>query len=245
MAPQRKIGVVGLGYVGLTMAVAFSQKGHVVAFDASRERIRELQLNLDHNEEVPSDAINSGDILYTSDPRDLAPVDFYIVSVPTPLDANKRPDLHMLVSASTMIGSMLKPGDIVVYESSVYPGATEEVCVPLLEAHSSLKYRHDFNVGFSPERINPSDKEHVFDKIIKIVSGSDEKTLEIIASVYESVVKPGVYRVSSMRTAEATKLLENTQRDVNIALMNDYAMLLHRLDIDTQEVIAAMKTKWN
>lgn len=245
MTHQRIISVIGLGYVGLTSAAAFSKVGKVIAYDINPTRIEELKNGHDINDEVPDQDLMSPNIHFTSNFSDIHAADFHIITVPTPLDKNKHPDFSMLLNASDRLGKHLKIGDIVVYESTVYPGATEEKCIPVLEKSSNLKYGKDFTVGYSPERINPADKKHVFTNIVKIVSGTDEKTLDFVSDVYSSVVKAGVHRAPSIRVAEACKVIENTQRDVNIALMNDIAIMLHRFGIDTADVIEAMKTKWN
>lgn len=245
MAHRRIISVIGLGYVGLTTAAAFSKIGKIIAYDINPTRIKELQSGHDRNHEVPDHDLSSPNIQFTTNLSDLKEADFYIITVPTPLDKNKDPDFSMLFNASEQIGKQLKIGDIVVYESTVYPGATEEKCIPILEKSSHLRYGKDFTVGYSPERINPADKEHIFTNIIKIVSGTDEKTIDIVSDVYSGVVKAGTHRASSIRVAEACKVIENTQRDVNIALMNDIAIMLHKFGIDTADVIEAMKTKWN
>lgn len=245
MEHNRKISVVGLGYVGLTIAAAFSQIGKVIAYDKNSVRISELKKGYDRNEEVSAKEMNLQNIHFTTNTDDLKEADFHIIAVPTPLDVNRQPCFTMLKKVSENIGKGLKKGDIVVYESSVYPGATEEICIPVLEQVSNLVYGKDFTVGYSPERINPSDKEHNFFNITKIISATDEKTLDILSKVYKSVIRADIHRVSSMKIAEATKVIENTQRDVNIAFMNDIAIMLHTLGIDTAEVIAAMKTKWN
>jgi UDP-N-acetyl-D-galactosamine dehydrogenase len=245
MAHNRKVSVIGLGYVGLPVAVAFSKQHKVIGFDKNSVRIDELKKYYDRNGEFTVDELKSTDIFPTSNPQDLHSADFHIVAVPTPIDAVKRPDLAMLSDASETIGKQLKKGDIVVYESTVYPGATEEVCVPLLEEHSGLICGKDFTVGYSPERINPGDKQHHFADVKKIVSGQDEKTLDIIAEVYGSFVSAGVYRVSSIKVAEAAKVIENTQRDLNISLINEITLILHKLHINTREVLDAAATKWN
>src|SRR3990167_1099788 len=245
MTHKRIISVIGLGYVGLTTAAAFSKTGKVIAYDINPTRIQELKNGHDRNDEVPDHDLSSANIHFTSNFSDIQEADFHIITVPTPLDNNKHPDFSMLLNASEQLGKQLKIGDIVVYESTVYPGATEEKCIPVLEKSSHLIYGKDFTVGYSPERINPADKEHVFANIVKIVSGTDDKTLNIVSDVYMCVVKAGVYRASSIRVAEACKVIEITQRDVNIALMNDVAIMLQKFGIDTAEVIAAMKTKWN
>lgn len=245
MSHKRNVSVTGLGYIGLTTAVAFGQHGKVIAYDKNPERIAELKRGYDRNYEVTEEEILSAKLHFTANIEDLKEADFHIVAVPTPLDNTKRPSFMILLDVSEKIGMYLKKGDIVVYESTVYPGATEERCVPVLERSSKLIYGVDFTVGYSPERINPADKQHTFFNIKKIVSGTDKATLDIIANTYKSVVKAGVHPVSCIRVAEAAKVIENTQRDVNIALMNDFAIMLHNLKIDTNEVIEAMKTKWN
>jgi len=245
MTNQRKISVTGLGYVGLTTAVAFSALGKVIALDTSQKRISALKDGHDINNEVTDTQLISPNIIFTTDSAELKHADFHIITVPTPLDSSNIPDFSMLLNASEVVGTQLKKGDIVVYESTVYPGATEEKCIPVLAKCSGLTYGKDFTVGYSPERVNPSDKIHVFNNIVKIVSGTDQKTLEIVSKVYGSVVKAGVFPVSSIRVAEATKVIENTQRDINIAFMNDIAIMLHSFGMETTEVIAAMKTKWN
>ncbi|STX37879.1 nucleotide sugar dehydrogenase [Legionella feeleii] len=245
MSKQRKISVIGLGYVGLTVAAAFGKITPVLAFDTNATRISELKKGHDKNMEVDEQSLQTSNLYFTNDPSELSKADFHIIAVPTPIDKNRCPDFRLLYEASKLVGKHLKKGDIVIYKSSVYPGATEEKCVPLLEKSSRLIYGSDFTVGYSPERINPADKAHFFQNIAKIVSGTDQATIDIICEVYKSVVKGGVFPVSSMRVAEAAKVIENTQRDINIALMNDIAIMLHHLNIDTAEVIKAMKTKWN
>jgi UDP-N-acetyl-D-galactosamine dehydrogenase len=242
---NRRIAVVGLGYVGLPVAVAFGRAHPVVGFDIKDSRIAELKAGRDSTGEVEPHDLAQSRIQYTSNTEDLRRCDFFIVAVPTPVDSGNTPDLSPLIGASRSIGQALKAGDIVVYESTVYPGATEEDCVPVLEAASGLKFGTDFTVGYSPERINPGDREHTFTKIKKVVSGSDAKTLEIIAEVYGSVVTAGVHRASSLKVAEAAKVIENTQRDLNIALMNELAVVFERMGIDTQEVLEAAGSKWN
>lgn len=242
---NRKISVIGLGYVGLPVAVAFGNSHPVIGFDVNKKRILELQANDDFTLEVTSEELECTDIIFTSDPKDLSKADFHIVAVPTPINSAKQPDLSPLISASKSIGAHLKSGDIVVYESTVYPGATEEDCVPVLEEYSGLKCGIDFFVGYSPERINPGDKTHVFTKITKIVSGQTPEILDIVADVYSSVVTAGVYKASSIKVAEAAKVIENTQRDLNIALMNELAIIFERMDIDTVDVLEAAGTKWN
>lgn len=246
MVHNRKISVVGLGYVGLPVAVAFALSGaNVIAFDIDQGRINGLGRGEDRTNEVPPEQLSKSDMLLTSDPSDLAKADFHIVTVPTPVDADNQPDLTPLLAASKTVGSVLKRGDIVVYESTVYPGATMDSCVPILENESGLKLGVDFSVGYSPERINPGDQEHRFETIKKVVSGSDSETLDIVADVYGSVVMAGVHRAQNIKTAEAAKVIENTQRDLNIALMNELAVIFERLDIDTGDVLEAAGTKWN
>ncbi len=241
----RKISVVGLGYVGLPVAVAFGKYGRVVGFDISPTRIAELKDGYDRTHEVRRSDLAEADILFSSDPKALKTADFHIVAVPTPVDHAKRPDLSALLSASELVGRELKLGDIVVYESTVYPGATEEACVPVLERHCGLCSGRDFFVGYSPERINPGDTEHTFTAITKVVSGQDPKTLETVAEVYGSVVRAGVHRAPSIKVAEAAKVIENTQRDLNISLMNELALIFNRMGIDTRDVLDASGSKWN
>lgn len=245
MNHHRRIAFIGLGFVGLTTAVALGKLDKVVAFDTNGERIEELKKGIDRNEEVTQDDLLSAKVDFTDIPSDLSHADFYIISVPTPLDDDNSPDLNPLLKATETVAKVLKKGDIIVYESTVYPGVTEEICIPHLETTSHLVCGKDFSVAYSPERINPADKEHVFKNITKIVAATDSKTLNIVADVYGSVIQAEIYSVSSIKVAEACKVIENTQRDVNIALMNEMALLLHKLDIDTGEVIAAMQTKWN
>jgi len=243
---DRRISVAGLGYVGLPVATTFARLGvPVVAFDIDARRVSELSQGHDRTGEVDPAALRAQGLKFTDSANDLRAADFHIVTVPTPIDSSKQPDLQPLRRASTTIGSIIKRGDIVVYESTVYPGVTEEVCIPVLEQTSGLKWKVDFNVGYSPERINPGDKERRFDNILKIVSGDTPQTLNIVDDVYKSVVKAGTYRAPSIRVAEFAKVLENTQRDVNIALINEIALICDRLAIDTQDVLKAAGTKWN
>ncbi len=237
--------MVGLGYVGLPVAVAFGKTHPVVGFDIKPARIAELQAGRDSTGEVTAADLAQARIRYTDKIDDLKSCDFFIIAVPTPVDTGNKPDLSPLIGASRSVGKALKPGDIVVYESTVYPGATEEDCIPVLEASSGLKFGVDFTVGYSPERINPGDKEHTFTKIKKIVSGSDARTLDVVAEVYGSVVTAGVHRASTIKVAEAAKVIENTQRDLNIALMNELSVVFKRMGIDTQEVLEAAGSKWN
>jgi UDP-N-acetyl-D-galactosamine dehydrogenase len=242
---DRKVAVVGLGYVGLPVAVAFGRSAQTVGFDINAARIAELKGGHDSTLEVEDADLAASDILFTSDPADLKRADFHIVAVPTPIDNAKRPDLTPVLRASETLGAQLKRGDIVVFESTVYPGATEEDCVPVLERMSGLKCGEDFFVGYSPERINPGDKEHTFTKITKVVSGQTPAILDIVANVYGSVVTAGVHRAPTIKVAEAAKVIENTQRDLNIALMNELALIFDRMDIDTRDVLTAAGTKWN
>ena len=241
----RKIAVVGLGYVGLPIAVAFGKQQRVIGFDINKAKIAELQKGLDRTGEVSSADLKATDVQYTFQPSDLKAADFIIVAVPTPINETLQPDLTALRKSSELIGANLSPGSIVVFESTVYPGATEEVCKPILEQASGMKCGVDFKLGYSPERINPGDKEHTLEKIIKVVSAQDDASLEIVAHTYELVVKAGIYRASSIKVAEAAKVIENTQRDLNIALMNELALIFHRLGIDTKSVLEAAGTKWN
>lgn len=245
MNNSRTVSVVGLGYVGLPVAVAFSRKKRTVGFDINAGRIAELRAGHDRTGEISAEDLAEADILFTDRVDDLRLADFHIVAVPTPVDDAHRPDLTPVYKASETVGRALKKGDIVVYESTVYPGVTEDECVPILERMSGLKCGSDFTVGYSPERINPGDKEHTFTKILKVVSGQDENTLNIVAETYGSVVTAGVHRAPSIKTAEAAKVIENTQRDLNIALMNELAILFDRMNIDTNAVLEAAGTKWN
>lgn len=245
MSSERIISVIGLGYVGLPVAVAFGKVRRTIGFDINQMRIKELQTGYDRTGEVTTADLQSADILFTGKLEELAYADFHIVAVPTPVDEAHQPDLSLMYKASESVGKALKKGDIVVYESTVYPGVTEDECVPVLERTSGLVCGRDFTVGYSPERINPGDKEHTFTKIKKVVSGQDAETLEIVALVYESVVTAGVHRASSIKVAEAAKVIENTQRDLNIALMNELALIFDRMGIDTNDVLEAAGTKWN
>ncbi len=242
---MRKIAVVGLGYVGLPVAVEFGKKQHVIGFDINETRIKELQNNTDITNEVTTFDLKQADMTFTSDPTKLSEVDFIIVAVPTPINKNKQPDLTPLLKASETVGKHMSKNTIVVFESTVYPGATEEDCIPVLEEHSNLISGKDFFVGYSPERINPGDKVNTFKTITKVVSGETKKVLDIIAEVYGSVVDAGVFKASSIKVAEAAKVIENTQRDINIALMNELAIIFEKMDIDTSDVLEAAGTKWN
>jgi UDP-N-acetyl-D-glucosamine/UDP-N-acetyl-D-galactosamine dehydrogenase len=242
----RRIAVIGLGYVGLPVAAAFARAGTpVIAFDISCERIAGLRAGRDVTREVTAEELRSPNLRFTDDARDLRDADFFIVTVPTPIDEAHRPDLRALLAASRTVGTALKLGDIVVYESTVYPGATEEDCAPLLEAASGLVCGRDFTLGYSPERINPGDRKHRFEVIDKVVSGQDAETVDIVARVYGSVITAPIHRAPTIKTAEAAKVIENTQRDLNIALMNELSSIFHELDIDTADVLAAAGTKWN
>jgi UDP-N-acetyl-D-galactosamine dehydrogenase len=246
MTVKRSISVIGLGYVGLPVAVAFGRAGFsVVAFDISAGRLRELRAGHDRTHEVEAADLAAAGLTFTDDPADLAKADFHIVTVPTPIDALRRPDLGPLTAATETLGAILKKGDIVVYESTVYPGATEEECVPILAHRSGLTFGTDFFVGYSPERINPGDREHRFETIKKVVAGCDAQTARIVADTYGAVVTAGIHLAPTIKTAEAAKVIENTQRDLNIALMNELALIFDRLDIDTSDVLAAASTKWN
>ena len=239
------IAVVGLGYVGLPVAVAFGKRGPVIGFDINKAKIEELRGGEDRTGEVANADLQRAQITFTDDPSALKHADFIIVAVPTPINAALQPDLTALMRASELIGSHMKAGTIVVYESTVYPGATEEVCLPILERCSGLQCGKDFKLGYSPERMNPGDKEHTLDRVVKVVSATDEKTLDVIARTYATVVAAGVHRAPSIKVAEAAKVIENTQRDLNIALMNELALIFHRLGIDTKAVLDAAGTKWN
>jgi UDP-N-acetyl-D-galactosamine dehydrogenase len=242
----RKIAVIGLGYVGLPVAVALAKSGApVVGFDVSARRVDELRSGHDHTREVDERNLVDAGIRFTCDPEHLKGADFFIVTVPTPIDAARRPDMGAVMAASATVGAALSPGAIVVYESTVYPGATEEECVPVLERASGLVCGTDFTVGYSPERINPGDREHRLETIVKVVAGQDQRTLDIVADVYGSVVAAGVHRAPSIRIAEAAKVIENAQRDLNIAFMNELSDIFGRMDIDTYDVLAAAGTKWN
>ncbi len=246
MSHNRKIAVIGLGYVGLPVAVSFARSGvRVLGYDIDAERIAELRDGHDRTREVEAAELRQPSLVLTASAEALRDADFFIVTVPTPIDDALRPDLRAMLSASRAIGTVLKRGDIVVYESTVYPGAVEEECVPVLEKTSGLAAGVDFTVGYSPERINPGDKAHRFESITKVVAGQDEKTLAVVADVYGSVVTAGVHRAPSIKVAEAAKVIENTQRDLNIALMNELSAICHALRIDTGDVLAAAKTKWN
>ena len=243
---NRRIAVVGLGYVGLPVAAAFARSGvPVIGFDIDRKRVNELRAGHDRTLEVAPADLSQATLKFEHEAAGLAEADFYIVTVPTPIDGARRPDLGAVLAASDTVGQVLKRGDIVVYESTVYPGTIEEECLPVLQSKSGLLGGRDFTVGYSPERINPGDKEHRFETIIKVVSAQDARTLDIVADVYGSVVKAGIHRAPSIKVAEAAKVIENTQRDLNIAFMNELSAIFHQLGIDTGDVLAAASTKWN
>ena len=240
------VAVVGLGYVGLPLAVEFGKKRQTIGYDLSATKVESYKRYIDPTGEVSTDDFRAAaQLLVTSDPAELSQADYIVVAVPTPVDLAHQPDFSPLVSASQAVGKHMKHGAIVIYESTVYPGATEEICIPVLEKYSGMKWKTDFHVGFSPERINPGDKHHTLTRILKVVSGDDEGTLEKIAVLYESVITAGVHRASSIKVAEAAKVIENTQRDLNIALMNELAIIFDKLQIDTLEVLQAAGTKWN
>ncbi len=240
-----KVSVSGLGYVGLPVLIAFSKIDEVVGFDINSQRIDHLSNGIDKNNEVNKEDLINPNITFTNNIKDIKSANFHIVAVPTPVGINNDPDLNPLISASEKIASILKKGDIVVYESTVYPGVTEEICIPILEEKSSLKIGLDFKVGYSPERINPGDKDHIISNIVKVVSGSDEDCLEVVAATYGKIVKAGIFKAASIKTAEAAKVIENTQRDINIALVNELSLIFKKLDIDTSDVLEAANTKWN
>ena len=243
---MKTIAVVGLGYVGLPLAVEFGKKYLTIGLDTSGDKIAQYRNYCDPTGELSSEDLKSASqLLVTVDPTEIAKADFIIIAVPTPVDEAHKPDFSPLISASTTVGKQLKKGSTVVYESTVYPGATEEICIPILEKESGLKWLQDFNVGYSPERVNPGDKDRTITKIVKVVSGDTPETLENIAELYAEVITVGIHKASSIKVAEAAKVIENTQRDLNIALMNELALLFNRLDIDTLEVLEAAGSKWN
>ena len=239
------MAVIGLGYVGLPIALAFARKIRVVGFDIKPDRVEQMKKGIDPSNELPGEAFEDCDIHFTSSTSEIADADFYVVAVPTPIDEHKKPDLTPLLSATKTVGTVLKSGNYVVYESTVYPGCTEEDCIPLLEETSGLEIVRDFKVGFSPERINPGDKKHTLTKITKVTSGCDAESAEEIARTYELVIEAGVHRASSIKVAEAAKIIENTQRDINIAFMNELSMIFDKMNINTFEVLEAAGTKWN
>lgn len=243
---MEKVGIIGLGYVGLPLAVEFGKVVNVAGFDINTERIEELKKGFDRTKEVDTDELKSSTKLtYSSNPQDLKAVNYFIVTVPTPVDEYKKPDLTPLISASKTVGSVLKKGDIVIYESTVYPGCTEEDCVPILEKVSGLKFNVDFFCGYSPERINPGDKQHRVSTIKKITSGSTPEIADKVDALYKKIIKAGTHKASSIKVAEAAKVIENAQRDINIAFVNELALIFDRMNIDTSEVLEAAGTKWN
>ncbi|HLP11378.1 MAG TPA: nucleotide sugar dehydrogenase [Flavobacteriales bacterium] len=239
------VAVIGLGYVGLPIALAFARKVKVIGFDINQERVDMMKKGIDPSDELTKKDFENCDITFTASIDVLKKARFFIVAVPTPIDEYNMPDLTPLIKASETVGKCLKKGDYVVYESTVYPGCTEEDCIPVLEQYSKLKFKKDFKVGYSPERINPGDKEHTITKILKVVSGCDKESLDIISHVYQIIVEPGVHKASSIKVAEAAKIIENTQRDVNIALMNELSIIFNKMNINTFEVLEAAGTKWN
>ena len=242
---KTKVGVIGMGYVGLPVALGFASKYKVYGYDINEAKIKMLQDNKDPSEEIETEEFDGKDIIFSTDISDLKDCKVYIVAVPTPVDKYKVPNLSALEMASKEVGGIISKGDYIIYESTVYPGCTEEICVPLLEKASGLAMGMDFKVGYSPERINPGDKEHTLTKITKVVSGCDEEALDYIAELYGSIIHAGIHRAASIKVAEAAKIIENTQRDVNIALMNELAIIFDKLDINTSDVLAAAGTKWN
>jgi UDP-N-acetyl-D-galactosamine dehydrogenase len=245
LSGKKKMAVIGLGYVGLPIALEFAKKISVIGFDIKPERVEMMKNRVDPSNELATEDFDGCDISFTADLEDIREASFYIVAVPTPIDEHKNPDLTPLLSASKTVGAVLSDGDYVVYESTVYPGCTEEDCIPLLSSISGLKYMDQFKVGFSPERINPGDREHTLVRITKVTSGCDAESSEQIALTYELVIQAGVHRASSIKVAEAAKIIENTQRDINIAFMNELSMIFNKMDINTYEVLEAAGTKWN
>ena len=242
---QETLAVIGLGYVGLPIALAFAKKMKVIGFDINSKRVAMMQKGIDPSKELSKKDFQGSDIVFTDSLAVLKKAKFFIIAVPTPIDDSNIPDLSPLIGASTTVGKVLKKGDYVVYESTVYPGCTEEDCIPILEQESKLKWKKDFKVGYSPERINPGDKEHTITSILKVVSGCSAESLDVIAKTYETIIKPGVHRASSIKVAEAAKIIENTQRDVNIALMNELSIIFNKMNINTFDVLEAAGTKWN
>ena len=242
---ETKLSVTGLGYVGLPIALAFAKKISVIGYDIRAERVELMNRGIDPSNELSAEEFANSDIVYTSNPDDLKSASFHIIAVPTPTDKHNLPDLNPILEASRAVGGILKKGDYVVYESTVYPGCTEEDCVPVLEKFSSLKYGADFKVGFSPERINPGDKINTLSSIVKVTSGCDDEAAEEIARTYELIIEAGVHRASSIKVAEASKIIENTQRDINIAFMNELSIIFNKMGVNTYEVLEAAGTKWN
>jgi UDP-N-acetyl-D-galactosamine dehydrogenase len=242
---ETKIGVIGLGYVGLPIALEFAKSMQVVGFDINQERVEMMRNNQDPSEELDASAFEGSDIHFTANLDELKDVTFFVVAVPTPIDNHNLPDLTPLIGASKTVGKVLKKGDYVVFESTVYPGCTEEDCIPVLEEVSGLRFKEDFKIGYSPERINPGDTKHTLTNVVKVVSGCCEESLEEVAKVYETVVKAGVHRATTIRVAEAAKIIENTQRDLNIALVNELSIIFNKMGINTYDVLEAAGTKWN
>lgn len=242
---EKKIAVIGLGYVGLPIALAFARKLSVIGFDINAERVEQMKNKVDPSKELEATAFEGCDIHFTADIEDLKEASFYVVAVPTPIDSSRTPNLKPLLGASETVAKVISKGDYVVYESTVYPGCTEEDCLPIIESATGLKRKQDFMFGYSPERINPGDKERTIEKIIKVVSGCCETSLDTIAKVYELIIEAGVYKAASVKVAEAAKVIENTQRDLNIALMNELSIIFDKMDIPTHEVLEAAGTKWN
>ena len=245
LSKKEKICVVGLGYVGLPVALEFARKFKVIGFDINQKRVELMQKGIDPSNELEASEFDGCDITFTAKPTEIKECTFYVVAVPTPINEHKNPDLTPLLSACKIVGSVLKKGDVAVFESTVYPGCTEEDCVPVLEKESGLKFEKDFSIGYSPERINPGDKLHTLTKITKVVSGSDEVTLRMVSAVYGAIIEAGIHEASSIKVAEASKIIENTQRDLNIALMNELSLIFKKMDINTFEVLEAAGTKWN
>jgi UDP-N-acetyl-D-galactosamine dehydrogenase len=245
LTKKESICVVGLGYVGLPVALELARKYRVVGFDINRARVELMKKHVDPSKELDSSEFEGCDITFTAEVEDLRPSTFYVVAVPTPINEHKNPDLKPLLGACKIVGDVLKKGDTIVFESTVYPGCTEEDCVPVMEKESGLKFLEDFVVGYSPERINPGDKLHTLTKIVKVVSGSDGETLKLVSAIYGSIIEAGVHEASSIKVAEASKIIENTQRDLNIALMNELSLIFKKMDINTYEVLEAAGTKWN
>lgn len=242
---EASIAVIGLGYVGLPLSIAFSDKFNVIGFDVNKEKIDSYRNGIDLTNEVGNEKLKRSNIKFTSDLNDLKEAIFYVIAVPTPITNDKIPDFKYIISASKTVGKVISKENIVVYESTVFPGVTEEICKPILEEQSGLKCGSDFKIGYSPERINPGDKVHTIDKIVKIVSGIDETSLKIISGVYNEIISAGVHEAESIKVAEAAKVIENTQRDVNIAFMNEISMIFNKMNIDTDNVLKAASTKWN
>lgn len=242
---EQKLAVIGLGYVGLPIALEFAKKASVIGFDINADRVEMMKQGIDPSKELEKSEFEGCDIEFTANIEDLREATFFIVAVPTPIDEHNLPDLKPLLGATGTVGKVLKKGDYVVFESTVYPGCTEEDCVPVLEEVSGLKFNEDFKVGYSPERINPGDKEHTLTKIVKVASGSDDESADQVVKVYEMVITAGVHKASSIKVAEAAKIIENTQRDVNIALMNELSIIFSKIGINTFEVLEAAGTKWN